>query len=206
VITAGGTREAIDDVRHVGNAATGELGHNLAEVYANLGFQVLLLAAGDVFHRFGTLQGVNHQVFTSAESLQEQLLAIGATRLVLQSAAVSDYTPFRAEGKLSSDNDELTIHMRRTAKILPQLRNHFGPTTSLVGFKLLSGVSEKVLVDTAHRQIETCRTDFCVANDLSEINTRRRIHIVHPDGNYQTHYGSVPDLAVDISKSIPVPG
>lgn len=44
VITAGGTTEDIDDVRHIANSSTGLLGANLADQYYNEGYKVLLLA------------------------------------------------------------------------------------------------------------------------------------------------------------------
>lgn len=205
VITAGGTKEKIDDVRYVSNFATGELGHTLAETYAGLGYHVLLLAAGAVTDRFGRLSGVEHCEFTSAADLQSKLLGINAASLVFQSAAISDYTPVAIEGKISSDQDELVIRMRRAPKILPQLRQHFGPDTTLVGFKLLSGASETTLLSIAQAQIEQCGTDYCIANDLSNIGVRRQIHIVEPDGTYQSFNASVPDLAIDIAKAIPLP-
>lgn len=206
VITAGGTRERIDDVRYVSNFATGELGHRLAEVYSDLGHRVLLLAASSVTDRFGRLDSVCHTEFTSADDLQAKLMDVNEARLVLQTAAVSDYTPVPFEGKISSDQDELVICMRRTQKILPQLRGHFGSNTSIVGFKLLSGVSETELIRVASKQIETCDTNFCVANDLELIGSRRQIHIVEPSGDYQSFNGSVGDIAIDIVKNIPIPG
>lgn len=205
VITAGGTREQIDDVRYVSNFATGELGHTLAETYKDLGYNVTLLAAGNVTERFGRLSGVNHVDFASAADLQQKILGIPEARLILHSAAVSDYTPIPHDGKLSSDQDELIIRMVRVAKILPLLRPHFGSDTTVVGFKLLSGVDESELIMAGQRQIETCGTNLCIANDLRLMSARRRIHILAQDGTYQTFDGSVPDLAIDIAKNIPVP-
>lgn len=204
IITAGGTREPIDDVRYVGNFSGGKLGHTLAETYAELGHHVLLLAPTSVVERFGRIPHVQHESFCSAADLEKKLLSAPCAQLVLHAAAVADYTPVRAEGKISSDKQELVIRMKRTGKILPKLREHFGPDTTIAGFKLLSGVAEDELIDVAARQIETCQTDLCIANDLQEIGSTRRLHIVSPDGSYQTVQGSTEDVAIEIAQHVPV--
>lgn len=205
VVTAGGTREHIDDVRYLGNFSGGKLGHALAGAYAELGHRVLLLAPNCVPERHGEIDGVEHRPYTSAASLRAELLAVPAARLVLHGAAVSDYTPEKVEGKLSSDEDELVIRCRRTPKILPELRGHFGDGAQLVGFKLLSNVAETELIGVATRQIAACRTDACIANDLQELQeTGRRLHIVAPDGTYQTVEGDTSAVAAQIAGALPV--
>ena len=202
IVTAGGTRENIDDVRYIGNFSSGRLGHALATEYANSGLSVLLLAPNLVPERFGLPCGVQHEPFTSAESLRTALLAQSGARLILHAAAVADYTPVTVEGKISSDQDELDIHLTRVPKILPLLRVHFGNESTIVGFKLLSGVSEESLVETATKQIATNQTDFCVANDLQELGRSRRLHIVEPDGNYTTLEGDTQTVAEKLALAV----
>lgn len=198
VITAGGTCEPIDDVRYITNFSSGGMGHELAKQYAQHGLNVLLMAPRITIQKYGELPlGVRHQEFTSAEDLRNQLLSVEAARIVLHAAAVSDYTPVTTtKGKLSSDADNMTIELKRTPKILPQLRDHFGKDTTIVGFKLLSGVSEEELIATAARQITAARTDLCIANDLQELGSHnRKVHIVNNDGSYETHRGCTANVA-----------
>lgn len=204
VITAGGTREPIDDVRYITNISSGGLGHALAKEYASFGGKVLLLSPKITMQKFGDIHGVQHKEFTSAEDLRQQLLSIEGARIVLQAAAVSDYTPVKViEGKMSSNEEKLTIELERTPKILPELRDHFGNKTKIVGFKLLSGVDESVLITTAVRQIAAARTDLCIANDLKELNSgSRRLHIVGSDGKYNTVSGSTPEVAKQVVQAV----
>jgi len=209
VVTAGGTRESIDDVRYITNFSTGEFGHALAGQFAQLGHRVLLLAPDEVIQRFGTVKGVTHRPFTSAESLRSELLSVESAKLVFQAAAVSDYAPVLTSGKISSDNDELVLTLKRVPKILPQLRGHFGLKTVIVGFKLLSGVTEDELVGAGVAQIVHNRTDYCIANDLQKISapsdaSNRTIHFVHNDGSYETTIGSTDKVAQFISQKIDV--
>lgn len=206
VITSGGTQERIDDVRYIGNFSGGRLGRAMAESYAQLGHQVLLLAPNSVAERFGIPDGVEHRSFSSAQSLEEAIHEIPEAKLVLQAAAVSDYTPERCEGKISSDQEELVIRLKRNPKILKGLRQHFGEQTQIVGFKLLSSVSENELIDVAQTQISNCQTDACIANDLQDIKETRKIHIVKPDGSYQTISGDTEEVAFQISTALPVRG
>lgn len=204
LITAGGTRESVDDVRYLGNFSGGRFGHALAGAYANLGHSVLLLAPNIVVERFGLPNGVEHQDFTSADSLRTRILAVPAARLILHAAAVADYTPKRVEGKISSDGDEIVMHLHRVPKILPDLREHFGESSEIVGFKLLSGVTEPELIDTAVKQIATSRTDKCIANDLQELKQSRRLHVVAPNGDYETLEGETQAIAYDVASIIKI--
>jgi phosphopantothenoylcysteine synthetase/decarboxylase len=205
VVTAGGTQEKIDDVRYIGNFSGGKFGISIAEAYAERGYRVLLLAPNAVVERYGLPKGVEHQSFTSAESLKKRMLSIPATRLVLHAAAVSDYSPEQTEGKISSDEEELIIRLKRTPKILPLLRDHFGEATRIVGFKLLSNVTEEQLVAAALKQMYSCRTNACVANDLQDIGEKRKVHIVKPNGQYQTLYGDTKWVAQEVAFNTYVP-
>jgi phosphopantothenoylcysteine synthetase/decarboxylase len=202
IVTAGGTREQIDDVRYIGNFSGGRLGHSLAAQYAWRGHKVLLLAPERVVDRFGLPEGVEHEPFTSAESLRDRLLAQASARLILHAAAVADYMPERTYGKLSSENEELTLQLKRTPKILPSLRDHFGSETTIVGFKLLSGVREEELIEAATGQIQASGTDLCIANDLQNIGKQREVHIVQPDGHYGTIRGTNEGVARSVYASL----
>lgn len=198
-MTAGGTKEAIDDVRYITNFSTGELGHALATQYARLGKSVLLLAPDEVVQRFGIPEGTRHRPFASAESLRRELAAIWSADIVFHAAAVSDYTPQTVEGKISSDEDELVLRLKRTPKILPNLRSYFGEETTLVGFKLLSNVPETELIAVAQDQVENAQTDFCIANLLQDTGPQRRVHIVSAEGKLETIDGDVIDVAQKIA-------
>lgn len=168
--------------------------------------------------------------FRSAADLRRELLAIPTARLVLHAAAVADYSSVKHDGKISSDQEELTIHLKRNPKILAELRDHFGKDTTIVGFKLLSGVSEADLISAAVKQMADNQTDYCIANDLQEKEVptprtrtsteyvrggpivtvlppdpkikERRLHIVNPDGTYETEQDQTAAVARAIAKKI----
>lgn len=175
VITAGGTREKIDDVRYVGNCSSGRLGHEIAKRYAELpDHRVTLIAPNETMRRYGEIEGVRHEPFVTARDLRESLLGVKAADVVYHSAAVADYTPVFQAGKIPSDQDELVVRMRRVPKILADLREHFGKQTTIVGFKLLSNAWDYDLERAAKEQIDACGIDFCVANDLNDVRADYR--------------------------------
>lgn len=86
------------------------------------------------------------------------------------------------DDKISSYEDDLIIKLKRTPKIISIIKD-ISPETFLVGFKLLDGVSEEVLIDTALKLKEKNRCDLVVANDLSHIREgEHRAFIVRSEG------------------------
>lgn len=169
LITAGGTSEPIDDVRVVTNLSSGRFGARIANALVRRGVAVTLLGSRSMLSHPDWIDPRVEQVgFGSFLDLQARLDEHTATApdLLLMAAAVSDYSPVPAAGKLRSDAEEILIRMRRNPKLLPTLRERCGANTFLVGFKLLSGVSRQEVVEVATAQRERARLDLTVANDL----------------------------------------
>jgi len=101
VVTAGPTREPIDDVRFLGNRSSGKMGFALAGAAARRGADVTLIA-GPV--SLATPAGVGRRLdVESARDMQQALGAVAADAdVVVMAAAVADFRPtMRAVGKLS---------------------------------------------------------------------------------------------------------
>lgn len=167
LLTAGGTREPIDDVRVVANTSTGRLGARLADAFADAGHDVVLLhgetaalprTAAVERHAFGP----SSKLWTLLES------QLPRADVVVHAAAVSDYLPVRSAGKLSSDADELVVRMTRAPKLIDRLRDR-APKAFLVGFKLTSGLDRQERVVVAHALLERAQLDLVVANESARI-------------------------------------
>ncbi len=114
--------------------------------------------------------------------------------VVILPMAVADYEPEQATGKISSDRESLVVHCRRTPKVIRLVRD-WAPSVYLVGFKLLSGVSEEELIRVATSACITNRADLTVANDLETLRAgRHTIHLVRPGHECET-LGPGADLA-----------
>jgi len=70
--------------------------------------------------------------------------------------------------KISSYEDNLIIKLKKTPKIISLIKD-LSKDTYLVGFKLLDGVTEQELINTALKLKEKNNCDLVVANDLKNI-------------------------------------
>ena len=70
--------------------------------------------------------------------------------------------------KISSYEPHLMTMLELTPKVISQIKK-MAPEVTLVGFKLLEGVSKQELFDVASRLREKNQADFIVANDLAKI-------------------------------------
>lgn len=188
VLTAGGTREPIDDVRVVANSSSGRLGARIAEAAVAAGHEVVVLAARSGCARPEANVSL-HAFDTSADLAALLAEHVPGADAVVHAAAVSDFVPERAAGKLSSDADELVLRMRRAPKLVDDLRA-LAPDATLVGFKLQSGGDEAALVAAAGRLLARARLDLVVANDAAATgDDDHRALFVGPDGVQQRATG-----------------
>jgi len=169
LITAGGTREPIDSVRFVGNVGTGATGVGLAEEAVRRFHSVRLLAGvGSIRPAAWALHtGLLSQVtFTSAAdllALSERTLTDYCFDAIVATAAVADYSPVPAQGKISSALAELTLRLVPTPKIVDRMRA-LAPNAKLVTFKLESGIDLDELFRRARASMARSGADLAVAN------------------------------------------
>lgn len=167
LLTAGGTREPIDDVRVVANSSTGRLGAYLADAFAEAGHEVCLLRG--LTAASASAGSVRTQVFGSSVELWGLMeRELSTAQIVLHAAAVADYVPLRASGKIPSDAEELVLRMVRAPKLIDRLRER-APDAVLVGFKLTSGADTERQVHLARALLQRARLDLVLANDASAI-------------------------------------
>lgn len=120
LITAGPTREYLDDVRYLSNASSGRMGYALAEAALALGHEVVLVSGPvDLRPPLGCeVRGVE----TTAQMRDACLAAFPACDGVIAAAAVCDYRPVqRVAGKIAKTGGPVTIEMIETDDVLAEL-------------------------------------------------------------------------------------
>ncbi len=200
VITAGPTYEKIDPVRFIGNYSSGKMGFALAEVCAERGAEVELVA-GPV-----SLKTIHPSIRrTNVESAQEMYDAV--VRLfpdadaAIMCAAVADYRPQeRAEKKIKRNTDDMTLTLVPNPDIAAALGKIKRPGQLLVGFALETDNEEQNALSKMQRK----NLDFIVLNSLQEPGAgfrcdTNRITILSRDGEKQS-FGlkSKKEVAADI--------
>jgi phosphopantothenoylcysteine decarboxylase / phosphopantothenate---cysteine ligase len=174
LVTAGGTREAIDPVRFVGNRSSGKMGYAVAEAAAARGAAVTLVAT----QQRPVRGGVEIVAVESADDMQRAVLErYDGVDVVVMAAAVADFRPKAVAGeKLKKRDGVPEIVLEPTPDILAALgeRKH---GQLLVGF---AAETERVREHAAEK-LAAKRVDLIVANDVSapdagfEVDTNRAI-------------------------------
>ena len=166
LISAGGTREALDPIRFIGNRASGKQGVALALTALSRGAKVTLVAANlNVSVPAGVeLVAAN----TAAEMLEQMKLRAGSADIVIMNAAVADYFISNPEtAKIKKTSDTLTIELSKTADILSLLSASKPVKQYLVGFAAETTDSDDELVSLAKNKLQSKKADLIVGNRVS---------------------------------------
>ena len=183
VVTAGGTREAIDPVRFIGNRSTGKMGMAVAAAALDRGARVTVVVAN-----LEVAVPVDAAVIRveSTQDLREALLRIlgdGFDALVM-AAAVADFRPVTHSDRKLERDTALTLELEATPDILVEIARTVGvPRPILVGFAAETGS-----LDRAADKLQRKGVDFLVANDVSEAGSgfgtdTNRVAILAADGS-----------------------
>jgi phosphopantothenoylcysteine decarboxylase/phosphopantothenate--cysteine ligase len=175
VVTAGPTREPIDDVRFLGNRSSGKMGFALAQAAAARGAQVTLIA-GPVALATPTGVAARVDVETAAEMAEALAAATPSADVVVMAAAVADFRPAaRVAGKLSRRDTAAAggggsppaLALVPNPDLLAGLgRARQGALPLLVGFAAEAG-GGAALVARAQQKLAEKQCDIVVANDVS---------------------------------------
>jgi phosphopantothenoylcysteine decarboxylase/phosphopantothenate--cysteine ligase len=161
LITAGGTREAIDPVRFLGNRSSGKMGYALAEAAAKRGAKVILVSAPTALRPPANTEVVS--VVTTEEMRAAVLSRLDEATIVIKAAAVADYRPvIQAEQKLKRTGP-LTLEFEPTEDILAEVvqRRHDGML--IIGF---AAETENAIVHGRDKLLRK-GADAIVLNDVS---------------------------------------
>lgn len=164
LVTAGGTKEPIDDVRFIGNNASGKMGAALADSVTLRGAEVIFIhGEGSVMPQYP----VREISFVTADDL-EHILAkeVLSADCIFHSAAVSDFTVIRQSGKISSDS-EVMLRLSPRKKLLSEIKQ-WNKNILLVGFKAEAGIPQEELIEKAKKRMSESDADFMVANEVGK--------------------------------------
>jgi phosphopantothenoylcysteine decarboxylase/phosphopantothenate--cysteine ligase len=120
LITAGPTREYLDDVRYLTNASSGRMGYALAAAALDAGWEVVLVS-GPV--ELAPPRGCEvHRVVTTAEMRDACVRLFPGCDGVIAAAAVCDYKPReRVTGKITKNGGPIVLEMIETDDVLAEL-------------------------------------------------------------------------------------
>jgi phosphopantothenoylcysteine decarboxylase / phosphopantothenate---cysteine ligase len=187
VVTAGGTAEAIDPVRYIGNHSTGKMGVAIAQAALDRGADVTLVHG---MTSVSLPQEANLVSAPSAAEMREAVLAaVTDADALVMAAAVADFRPRTvAEGKIARDGSGLTLELEPTSDILAEavsVARGLPAPPIMVGFAAETGSLARAREKAARKGV-----DLLVANDVAEAGSgfgtdTNRVTLVVPGGDYE---------------------
>jgi len=165
VVSAGGTREALDPVRFITNRSSGKQGHAIAVAAARRGAEVTLVTSSPLVLPPDVASAVTRMDVESAADMEH---AVGASAegadVVVMAAAVADFRPKRPAGtKLSKEEGIPELVLEPTPDILAGLAARRAPGQVLVGF----AAETHDVLERGRRKLARKGVDLLVVNDVS---------------------------------------
>ena len=208
LITAGGTREAIDPVRFVSNYSTGKMGFALAQACARRGAEVTLVCGAVSTILVNPLGLIRRIDAISAQSMYEACQAEWPKAdTAILCAAVADFTPAeQADEKIKKQpgQTEMSLRMVLTPDIARSLGESKKDGQRLIGFALETHDEKK----NALLKLERKRMDAIVLNSLRDKGAgfgtdTNRVTILSADGNsVELPLQSKADIAEKIIEAV----
>ncbi len=159
VVSAGGTQEPLDPVRHIGNRSSGKMGYALAEAARDRGATVTLVSTRTSLR---APYGVDFVKADTAEEMRREVVtrALDADILVM-AAAIADFRPAaEAEHKIKKSGGGMTLELTQTADVLAEAR---GERLVKVGF----AAESQDLEENAREKMVRKGVDLMVANNIT---------------------------------------
>jgi phosphopantothenoylcysteine decarboxylase/phosphopantothenate--cysteine ligase len=180
LVTAGGTREAIDPVRFIGNRSSGKMGYAVARAAVDRGAQVTLITTPLQIEKPSGCRVV--EVETAQQMKQAVLIEAKRADAVVMAAAVADYRPTKSQKtKLKKQNSKLKIELQKTDDILETLGKNKGKKV-LVGFSL----ETSNLIENSKKKLTAKNLDLVVANTEEAFDKdESRVHLIYNSGRVE---------------------
>lgn len=180
LVTAGGTQEAIDPVRYIGNRSSGKMGYAIAKQAALHGARSILISAPT---NLPVPYGVECIKVDSARSMEEVVKAHYETcDAVIMAAAVADYRVEEVAPEKIKKKEFLDLKLIKNPDILKGLGEH-KTHQKLIGF---AAETENV-INNGKAKVANKNLDMLVANDVSKANAgfnvdTNKVSFIYPGG------------------------
>ena len=166
VVTAGGTREAIDPVRYISNRSSGKQGYAVAQAALDLGSDVSLITAPSSLAIPKGCEVIN--VETAADMSDAVLKEITSADALVMCAAVADFKPTNISNeKIKKEKGLKAIPLEPTKDILSEvakMEKKGGSDLRVVGF----AAETQDLRSNATKKLNAKALDMIVANDITK--------------------------------------
>ena len=162
LVSAGGTREAIDPVRYIGNRSSGKQGYAVARAALKRGAKVTLVAANS---QEGDIDGVEMIYVESADQMFSQMQAhFSKSTIVVMAAAVADSKPSSSAHEKIKKSDLVSIDLIPNVDIIATLAAEKKSGQIIIAFAAETSLDR----EEATRKMKAKSADILYLNNVSE--------------------------------------
>jgi phosphopantothenoylcysteine decarboxylase/phosphopantothenate--cysteine ligase len=161
LVTAGGTREALDPVRFLGNRSSGKMGYAIAEAAQSRGAKVIVVSGPTALHPPAHCELV--KVVTADQMRQAVLERMQECTLIVKAAAVADYRPVAISEQKLKRTGPLMLELAPTEDILAEVVRRRRPGQLIVGF----AAETENRMENGRAKLLRKGADAIVVNDVS---------------------------------------
>ncbi len=206
LITAGPTREHLDDVRYLANGSSGRMGFAIAAAAAAQNHAVVLVT-GPV--DLDTPAGVERRDVVSALEMHAAAeAAFASADIVFGVAAVSDYRPSeRCDGKPAKAGARMTLELVANPDIIRTLGESKGEQRIVIGFALESATQggREGILQRGRDKLRRKSLDMVVVNETSAMGAlASAVTLVYADDVAETlpHQDKDATAAVLVARAV----
>ncbi|MEN0071005.1 MAG: bifunctional phosphopantothenoylcysteine decarboxylase/phosphopantothenate--cysteine ligase CoaBC [Propionicimonas sp.] len=167
VVSAGGTREALDPVRYLGNSSSGRMGLAVARAAAARGAEVIAVTANVSLPLPSGVTGV--PVVSTADLAEAMFAQAADADIVVMAAAPADFTPRTpSASKLKKSGQHgLTVDFTQTTEVLRTLAGRRPDGQVVVGFAAETAADGEDLLELGREKLARKGCQLLVLNDVS---------------------------------------
>jgi phosphopantothenoylcysteine decarboxylase/phosphopantothenate--cysteine ligase len=161
LVTAGGTREALDPVRFIGNRSSGKMGYALADAAQSRGAKVILISGPTALHPPARCEIIR---ITTADEMRKVVLSrMAEATMIIKSAAVADYRPVNISDQKLKRTGPMTLELAPTEDILAEVTRQRRPGQLIIGF----AAETQNTMENGRAKLMRKGADAIVVNDVS---------------------------------------
>ena len=158
IVTSGPTTEPIDDVKVITNNSSGKQGRSIAIELTARGYEVVYVHSKMI----NTIPGIQNISFTNSEDLHKTIVAeINETMSIFMTAAVSDFTVNKSDGKISRNSGKINLELIPNNDVIASIKSNY-PNIQCIAF------SAQVDDELNFKKIKSKNVDYLVINNILE--------------------------------------
>ena len=196
VVTSGATTELIDPIRTLSNRASGRTGREVARACYARGADVVIVHDGPDLP-WATVE----QVGSAREMTDAVLDHVADADALVSAAAISDYTVETAPQKIRSGQEDLSLDLTPTPKLIDRVRDS-APDLTMVGFKAETDGDDEDVVERARSLQQRASLAFVVGNRTSVMGSEDTSTVLVDGEETEQFTGSKADLGGRVAERL----